>query len=99
MKPSERASEDYLQDTFDYAEKAERFMSSIPSAEALARDEKTLLAVVRALEVIGEAAKHVAPAFCRGHPEIPWRGMAGMRDKVIHGYFGVDAAVVWRTVK
>jgi len=60
MKPSERASEDYLQDIFDYAEKAERFMSSIPSAEALARDEKTLLAVVRALEVIGEAAKHVA---------------------------------------
>jgi uncharacterized protein with HEPN domain len=58
-----------------------------------------LLAVVRALEVIGEAAMHVAPAFRRGHPEIPWRGMAGMRDKVIHGYSGVDAAVVWRTVK
>ena len=54
---------------------------------------------MRALEVIGEAAKHVAPAFRGGHPEIPWRGMAGMRDKVIHGYFGVDAAVVWRTVK
>ena len=71
----------------------------VPSAEALARDEKTLLAVVRALEVIGEAARHVAPAFRREHPEIPWRGMAGMRDKVIHGYFGVDAAVVWRTVK
>lgn len=99
MKPSARTSEDYLQDVCDYAEKAERFMASIPSAEALASDERTLLAVVRALEVIGEAAKHVAPAFCREHPEIPWRGMAGMRDKVIHGYFGVDAAVVWRTVK
>jgi uncharacterized protein with HEPN domain len=99
MKPSERMSEDYLHDVVDYAEKAERFMASIPSAEALARDEKTLLAVVRALEVIGEAAKHVAPAFRKAHPEIPWRGMAGVRDKVIHGYFGVDAAVVWRTVK
>jgi len=40
---------------------------------------------VRALEVIGEAAKQVGPAFRRAHPEIPWRGMAGMRDKVIHG--------------
>jgi uncharacterized protein with HEPN domain len=99
MKPSERTAEDYLRDVVDCAEKAKRFMASLPSAEALARDEKTLLAVVRALEVIGEAAKHVAPAFRREHPEIPWRGMAGMRGKVIHGYFGVDAAVVWRTVK
>jgi uncharacterized protein with HEPN domain len=99
MKPSARAPEDYLRDIFEYAEKAERFMVSVPSAEALARDEKTLLAVVRALEVIGEAAKHVSPAFRRAHPEIPWRGMTGMRDKVIHGYFGVDAAVVWRTVR
>lgn len=58
-----------------------------------------MLAVVRALEVIGEAAEHVAPAVRREHPETPWRGTAGMRDKIIHGYFGVDAAVVWRTVK
>lgn len=99
MKSSERTSEDYVQDILDYAEKAMRFMSSASDADALAHDEKTLLAVVRALEVMGEAAKHVAPAFRREHPEIPWRGMAGMRDKVVHGYFGVDAAVVWRTVR
>jgi uncharacterized protein with HEPN domain len=98
MKPSERLPADYLQDVIDYAEKAERFMATIANPEELARDEKTLLAVVRALEVIGEATKHVAASFRREHPEVPWRGMAGMRDKVIHGYFGVDAAVVWRTV-
>ena len=99
MKPSERTSEDYLRDILEYAEKAELFLASVPSAEELARDEKTLLAVIRALDVIGEASKRVAPALRKGRPEIPWRGMAGMRDKVIHGYFGVDAALVWRTVK
>jgi uncharacterized protein with HEPN domain len=64
----------------------------------LASDEKTLLAVIRALEVIGEAAKRGSPSVRRKHPDVPWRGMAGMRDKVIHGYFGVDSDLVWRTV-
>ncbi|MEW5825434.1 MAG: DUF86 domain-containing protein [Candidatus Bipolaricaulota bacterium] len=99
MKPSERTSEDYLQDILDYVGKAERFMASACDASALADDEKTLMAVVRALEVIGEAAKHIPQAFRAKHPAVPWRGMTGMRDKVVHAYFGVDAAVVWRTVK
>ena len=43
------------------------------------------------------AEKHVAPAFRREHPEIPWRGMAGMRDKLVHDYFGVDIGMVWIT--
>ena len=95
---SERTSEDYLRDILDYAEKAERFLLGIPSAEALQEDERTLLAVVRALEVVGEAAKRVSQDLRRKHPQVPWRGMTGMRDKVIHGYFGVDVEVVWRTV-
>jgi uncharacterized protein with HEPN domain len=57
---SERTAEDYLQDILDYAEKAERFLTETPSAEALREDERTLLAVVRALEVVGEAAKRVS---------------------------------------
>jgi len=63
----------------------------------LLKGERTLLAIVRALEIIGEAAKRVPPDIRSHHPEIPWRGMMGMQDKVIHGYFGVDADVVWRT--
>ena len=51
------------------------------------------------MEVVGEAARHIPVEFRASHPEVPWRGMTGMRDKVIHDYFGVDAAVVWRTVQ
>jgi len=57
------------------------------------------MAVVRALEVIGEAARHVPQSIRSQYPLVPWRGMTGMRNKVIHDYFGVDTAVVWRTVK
>ena len=95
---SGRRQEDYLRDILEYAEKAERFLAGLTSAEDLGKDERTLLAVIRCLEVIGEAAKRIPLDLHRKHPGVPWRGMMGMRDKVIHGYFGVDAEVVWRTV-
>lgn len=95
----EREFEDYLRDILDCAEKAERFLEGIPSVSALEKDDRTLFAVIRALEVIGEAAKHVPEEFRSKHPHVAWRGMTGMRDKVVHEYFGVDAEVVWRTVR
>jgi uncharacterized protein with HEPN domain len=97
MKPA-RPVADYLRDILVYAEKAIGFVAETPSPEALHEDERTLLAVVRALEVVGEAARQIPTAFRKRHPEIPWRGMTGMRDKVIHAYFGVDVQVVWKTV-
>ncbi|MBE6506784.1 MAG: DUF86 domain-containing protein [Methanocorpusculum parvum] len=51
--------------------------------------------VIRALEVIGEAAKHVSDDFRTQHPEIAWRGMCGLRDRLIHAYFAVDLEKVW----
>ena len=53
-------------------------------------------AVVRCIEIIGEAVKHVPEDVRRKYPEIPWREMAGMRDKVIHFYMGVDYGIVWQ---
>jgi uncharacterized protein with HEPN domain len=50
---------------------------------------------VRSLEVIGEAAKRLPPEFRQAHPAIDWRGMAGMRDRLIHAYFAVDYELVW----
>jgi uncharacterized protein with HEPN domain len=56
-------------------------------------------AFVRSLEIIGEAAEHVSEPFRARHPAIPWRAMAGMRDRVIHDYLGVDYEIVWDVVK
>lgn len=63
------------------------------------KDDKTVFAVVRSLEIIGEAVKNIPDKVRKKYPKIPWRGMAGMRDKVIHEYFCVDLSLVWRTVK
>jgi uncharacterized protein with HEPN domain len=62
-------------------------------------DDATLQrAFVRSIEVIGEAAKQVPDTFRSQHPHVAWRGMAGMRDRLIHGYFGVDYTLVWDVV-
>lgn len=55
-------------------------------------------AVIRQVEVIGEAARKVSEETRKRHTEVPWKDMAGMRDKLIHGYFGVDLDAVWDTV-
>ena len=56
-------------------------------------------AVIRNLEIIGEAVKNLSPAFCSEHPDIPWKQIAGLRDVLIHHYFGVDLDSVWLVVK
>lgn len=61
----------------------------------LLEDEVLQRACLRSLEVIGEATKNLSNEFKAGHPEIEWRKIAGMRDKLVHHYFGVDWEVVW----
>ena len=62
-------------------------------------DQKTIFAVSRAIEIIGEAAKQIPPELCEQYTNIPWKEMAGMRDKMIHHYFGVNLKILWNTVK
>ncbi len=69
------------------------------SYQQFVADDRTTFAVIRALEVIGEAAKGVPPSIQQQYPGIPWRDMAGIRDRLIHRYSGVDLRVVWRTVQ
>jgi len=68
--------------------------TNLPRDEFLS-DETLKRAFVRSLEIIGEATKHVSDGFREQPPEIEWRAMAGMRDKLIHDYFGVDYELVW----
>ena len=89
---------DYLQDILDATRKARRFVADMEYDE-FAADDKTLFAVVRALEVIGEATKKVPHSVRARYPTVPWRDMAGIRDKLIHEYYGVNLQVVWRTLQ
>lgn len=89
---------DYLQDISESIEKATSFTQGM-DYESFQNDDKTVYATIRALEVIGEATKKVPSSIREQYPEIPWREMAGIRDKLIHDYFGVNKEVVWKTVK
>ncbi len=62
-------------------------------------DDKTSSAVIRKLEIIGEAAKYVPDEIRHNYPDVPWKEMSGMRDKLIHFYFGTDYQLVWKAIK
>jgi uncharacterized protein with HEPN domain len=93
-----RTYDDYLHDMLENAEKALSFVAGMDFA-AFSIEEKTVYAVVRALEIIGEAARQIPEEVSRAHPEIPWREISGMRNKLMHEYFGVNVEVVWRTLQ
>lgn len=69
------------------------------SQQSFLDDRSKQDAVIRRLEIIGEAAKRIPEEFRNAHPDIPWKRMAGMRDVLIHDYLGVDLAIVWNVVQ
>ena len=79
-------------------QKIEEFTNGI-TAEDFEKDTKTIFAAIRALEVIGEAAKKIPLSVRNKYKQIPWLQITGMRDKLIHEYFGVNVKVIWNTVK
>lgn len=87
----------YLQDILQAIKRIRTYTSGMP-LQAFKRDAKTLDAVVRNLEVIGEATKKVPRGVRSKHPQVEWRRMAGLRDILIHEYFGVDPEIVWDIV-
>ncbi|MBU3925782.1 DUF86 domain-containing protein [Patescibacteria group bacterium] len=93
-----RKNLDYINDIIDSIASIERFINDI-DFKNFKNDEKTIYAVIRALEIIGESAKNISEDIKKKHPEIPWKNISGMRDKLIHEYFGVNKNVVWDTIK
>jgi len=89
---------DYIQDILEAMKNASEFIQNM-SYEEFAEDTKTIYAVIRAVEVMGEAVKNIPGEMRKKYPDIPWKDMAGMRDKVIHEYFGVKIKRVWITIK
>ena len=88
----------YIKDILDCIERVEEFVGDMNFDEFLV-DDKTSSAVVRKLEIIGEATKNIPKSITQKYEEIPWKEMARMRDKIIHFYFGVDYEIVWNVIK
>jgi uncharacterized protein with HEPN domain len=93
-----RDEEMYLQDIVRSCEKILRFTAGLSLSE-LIQDEKTYDAVVRNLEIAGEAAKHISSQLREQLPDIEWRKVAGMRDMLTHAYFGIDNDVLWDVIQ
>lgn len=84
----------YLWHILESMERAREFTRGM-SEDRFLEDALVQSAVIRQLEIIGEAVKNLSPSFRKRHKNVPWKDIAGLRDKLIHGYFGVDIPLVW----
>jgi len=95
---SKRSPKIYLEDIVISITKIEEYVQGL-DLESFIDDQKTIDAVVRNLEIIGEAAKYIPEEYAEEHNNLPWSEMISMRNKVIHEYFGVDVDILWQTIQ
>lgn len=88
----------FIEHILENIEDIELFTKKISRRSFLSNKEKQN-AVIRSLEIIGEAAKHIPQSIRKKYAKIPWREITGTRDKIIHHYFGVDLELIWKIVK
>lgn len=94
----EKSPRVYLEDILTSILRIEDYVKGL-NFESFSKDQKTIDAVIRNLEIIGEAAKNIPESFSEKHSKMPWREMVSMRNKVIHEYFGVDVSILWQTTR
>ncbi len=87
-----------IEDILQAAARIRRYTYGM-SFETFGADEKTVDAVVRNLTVVGEAANHIPSEVQEHHPEIPWAQMRGIRNVLMHEYFGVSLPIIWKTIQ
>jgi uncharacterized protein with HEPN domain len=92
-----RSQKLFVKDIIDSIEDIEKFIEGL-DYEGFVKDDKTISAVIRKIEIIGEATKNLSVEIIGKNKDIPWNKFSQMRDKVIHGYFGVDNTIVWETI-
>jgi uncharacterized protein with HEPN domain len=93
-----RSLRDYIVDILTSFQEVEDFTGGMEFGTFVG-DKKTVNAVIRSMEVMGEAARKIPTEVREKYPEIPWKRMSGMRDKLIHEYSGIDLEIVWNVVK
>jgi len=93
---ADRDITDYLQDIINHSKDAQDFTKGI-TFDDFQKDKKTTYAIIRSIEIVGEAVRKLPLDFKKKHSHIPWEDIAGMRDKLIHDYIGVDLEIVWKT--
>ena len=101
MKKSDLRVADYIIHMLNAIERIRRYTQGMGDSAFLA-DELVQDAVIRNLEIVGEAARNIErdhPAFAAAHPDVPWEEMYLMRNRVAHGYFSVDLGIVWQTLQ
>ncbi len=97
-KSPKRNYTDYVMDIVYAIESIDKFVEGF-NFKSFSEDQKTVFAVVKAFEIIGEAVKSIPVTVKIRHKEIPWKKVSDMRNKLIHEYFGVNKKVVWKTIK
>ena len=95
---SKRDASLLIEDMLDSARKIARYVTGL-DYDAFLADDKTTDAVVRNLEIIGEATRQLPDDYREAHPELPWAQMAGLRNRIVHDYAAIDLELIWEIVQ